>query len=131
VEGESVEILPEEVEVRMEAHAGLEAAADGAYVAALRTEITPDLQAEGLAREFVRRVQEQRKGSGLDVADHIVLSYGASPGLRDALEKHRGYVQSELLAEEILPEERAHGDGQDHAFDGESARVWIRKVSRN
>jgi isoleucyl-tRNA synthetase len=131
VEGESVEILPEEIEVRMEAHAGFEAAADGAYVAALRTEITPDLQAEGLAREFVRRVQEQRKGSGLDVADHIVLNYRASPALRDALEAHRDYVQGDLLAEEILPEERAHGDGQDHAFDGESARVWIRKVSRN
>ncbi len=51
--------------------------------------------------------------------------------LRGALEAHRGYVQGELLADEILPEDRAQGDGQDHAFDGESARVWIHKVTRN
>ena len=130
VEGEAVEILPDEVEVRMEAHAGLEAAADGAYIAALRTEISPELHAEGLAREFVRRVQEQRKASGLEVADRIHLSYQASPALQAALETHRAYVQGELLADRIVPAGGAGDEGQDHGFEGETARVWIRKAAR-
>jgi isoleucyl-tRNA synthetase len=130
VEGETLEILPEEVEVRMEAHAGFEAAADGPYVAALKTEITPDLQAEGLAREFVRRVQEQRKSAGLDVADRIDLDYEASPGLKAALEAHRTYVRSELLVEEGAPGRRRPDDAVEHKFDGESVRVWLRKADR-
>jgi isoleucyl-tRNA synthetase len=127
VGGEPVEILPEEVEVRIEAHAGFEAVADGPYVAALKTEITPELHAEGLAREFVRRVQEQRKASGLEIADRIHLAYRASPALRHALETYRAYVKGELLAREVDADGRGEGEFQDYSFDGESARVWLRK----
>ena len=56
--GETLEILPEEVEVRAEARSGLVVASEGAYLAALKTDLTPELVREGLAREFVRRVQD-------------------------------------------------------------------------
>ena len=45
----------------MQARAGYAVASDGAYLAALTTELTPELVREGLAREFVRRVQDLRK----------------------------------------------------------------------
>ena len=61
VDGESYEIQPDEVEVRADAKTGLTIAQDGAYLAALSTELTPELIDEGLAREFVRRVQDMRK----------------------------------------------------------------------
>ena len=128
LEGETIKILPEEVEVRMEAHAGFEAAAEGPYVAALRTEITPELHAEGLAREFVRRVQEQRKASGLDVADRIHLAYHASPALQAALETHHDYVRSELLAEKVGSAGGRTDDSLEHSFEGEQARVWLKKA---
>jgi isoleucyl-tRNA synthetase len=128
VTGEPLEILPDEVEVRIEAHAGFEAAADGAYLAALRTEITPELRAEGLAREFVRRVQELRKAEGLEVADHIRLSYRASPGLHHALEAHRRFVGSELLADRMAAAQNGPGTPHDESFEGETVRLWLERA---
>ena len=101
VEGQSYEILPEEVEVKSLAKEGFAIAEDGPYVAALVTDLTPELVREGLAREFVRRVQDFRKISGLDVADRIRLYLSASPGLQTALELHRETIMGETLALEL------------------------------
>ena len=65
--------MPDEVEVKAQAKEGFAVAEEGAYVAALVTELTPELVQEGLAREFVRRVQDLRKSTELDVADRINL----------------------------------------------------------
>ena len=59
----------DEVEVKAQAKEGFAVAEDGAYVAALVTDLTPELVAEGLSREFVRRVQDLRKSAELDVAE--------------------------------------------------------------
>jgi isoleucyl-tRNA synthetase len=99
--GETFDILPDEVEVRADAKSGFAVAAEGAYLAALVTELTPDLVREGLAREFVRRVQDLRKTSGLDVADRIKLHVAATPGLKEAVEANREYVTVETLTVEL------------------------------
>ena len=65
VNGESYDVLPDEVEVKALAKEGFAVAEDGPYVAALVTELTPELVQEGLAREFVRRVQDLRKSADL------------------------------------------------------------------
>ncbi len=96
--GEDFEILPDEVEVRAAAHAGFAVAEDGAYVAALVTDLTPELVQEGLAREFVRRVQDLRKSADLDVADRIDLFVDVSEGLKAAIQTHQDYVKTETLA---------------------------------
>ncbi len=71
VEGQKLEIFPDEVEVRVQAKEGFSVASEGAEVAALVTILTEDLIYEGLAREFVRRVQEARKQADFDIADRI------------------------------------------------------------
>ncbi|MGD2163861.1 MAG: class I tRNA ligase family protein, partial [Anaerolineales bacterium] len=81
VEGEKLILLPDEVEVRVEAHEGFAAIAEGAYVAALDTELTEKLRLEGLAREFVRRVQELRKQADFNVDDRIRVQFKASETL--------------------------------------------------
>jgi len=58
VEGEELEILPEEVEVITQAREGLLVAIDGATLAALRTKLTPELAQEGWAGEVVHQVQK-------------------------------------------------------------------------
>src|SRR5574338_1389296 len=95
--GVDYQLLPEELEVKAAAREGFAVAEDGAYVAALVTDLTPELVQEGLAREFVRRIQDLRKTADLDVADRIELFVDASPGLRSAIEANRAYLTAETL----------------------------------
>jgi isoleucyl-tRNA synthetase len=129
VAGERCEVLPEEVEVRVEAHAGLSAAADGAYVAALRTDLTPELEREGLARELVRRIQELRKEAGFNVDDRIEVEYSSSDRLGQAIGEHAAWIAAETLATRLQPDDEPGGDAvEEWAFDGESARCGLRRT---
>jgi isoleucyl-tRNA synthetase len=129
VDGESIEILPEEVEVRADAKSGFAVAADGAYLVALVTDLTPELVREGLAREFVRRVQDLRKTAGLDVADRIKVNVVATPGLKEAIEAHREYVMAETLTVDLNFSELVSGSvTASDEFDGEKVTVGLVKV---
>ena len=128
VENEKFEILPEEVEVRMQAKQGFEVSAEGPYLAALITELSSDLIKEGLAREFVRHVQDARKQAGLDIADRIKLAYTASEKLTEAIQEFTDYIKVETLSIEItaeaVPNTRPNASDE---FDGEQVTLWIIK----
>ncbi|HLM66669.1 MAG TPA: DUF5915 domain-containing protein, partial [Longimicrobium sp.] len=81
------------------------------YMVALDGTITPELRAEGLAREVVNRVQKLRKDTGLEVSDRIRLGVFGGAELTDAVERFRALVAGETLAVEIEtgPEPRADG----------------------
>ncbi len=100
--GENYEILPEEIEVRLQAREGFAVASEGSYLAALVTDLTPELIQEGLAREFVRRVQDLRKQAELDIADRIVLFYDVTPGLAAAMQSNAEYIQNETLTVKMV-----------------------------
>ena len=126
--GETFDVLPEEVEVKSLAREGFAVAEEGPYVAALVTELTPELVSEGLAREFVRRVQDLRKNADLNVADRIELFVDASPGLRSAIEAHREYITAETLAAS-LEFTSPPGDATlaEDGFDGEKVTVGLKR----
>ena len=128
VDGDWYDILPEEVEVRALAKEGFAVAEEGAYVAALVTDLTPELVQEGLAREFVRRVQDLRKGAEFDVADRIELHVDASPGLKSAIEAHREYITAETLTSNLVfgnsPQGASTAEDQ---FEGETMKVGLVK----
>lgn len=129
VAGETLEILPEEVEVRATARAGLTVASEGAYLCALKTDLTPELVREGLAREFVRRVQDLRKQAELDIADRIRLVYNATPGLAGAIAAHRQYIMNETLAVEMTPSLLPAGVATITAeFDGEKVTLGLQRL---
>ena len=126
--GETFDVLPEEVEVRAQAKEGFAVAEDGAYVAALVTDLTPELVREGMAREFVRRVQDLRKSADLDVADRIELFVEASAGLRSAIEAYKDYISAETLASSLTFASPPDGTScVEDAFDGEQVKVGLRK----
>jgi len=128
VDGETYDVLPDEVEVKALAKEGFAVAEEGAYVAALVTELTPELVEEGLAREFVRRVQDLRKSAGLDVADRIELFVEASAGLKSAIEAHRDYITAETLTSDLVlgsPPEAAHV--VEDVFENERVKVGLLK----
>ena len=126
---ETLEILPDEVEVRAEARSGLVVASEGAYLAALQTNLTPELVREGLAREFVRRVQDLRKQAEFDIADRIHMQVSASPDLEQAIREYQDYIMGETLTLELrfgdLADSAATGEFE---FDTQKARVGLEKA---
>ncbi|MGA0357038.1 MAG: isoleucine--tRNA ligase [Ilumatobacteraceae bacterium] len=75
---------------------------DGGIVV-LDTAVTPELELEGVARDLIRRVQQERRDAGLDVSDRIRLTVGGPADVLEALEVHRDLVAGETLALEVLP----------------------------
>ncbi|GAA1952307.1 isoleucine--tRNA ligase [Agromyces allii] len=71
--------------------------ADGGF-AILDTDTTPELEAEGVARDLVRAVQEARKGAGLEVGDRIALALTLDAASLAAAETHRDLITGETLA---------------------------------
>jgi len=74
----------------------------------LATELTPELIAEGLARDLVRLIQDRRKDLSLDLSDQIEVGIvGTSPALQQAISANRDYIcgetQAVRLAFETLP----------------------------
>ncbi len=64
----------------------------------LDTAVTPELEAEGVARDLVRAVQQARRDAGLDVSDRIALTVSAPASTADAARTHAGLIQRETLA---------------------------------
>ena len=127
--GESFDILPDEVEVKAQARDGFAVAEEGAYVAALVTDLTPELVQEGQAREFVRRVQDLRKSANLEVVDRVNLFVVISAALRSALETHREYITTETLAVSLVfSEPPADASRVEDEFDGEKFKVGLIKA---
>jgi isoleucyl-tRNA synthetase len=129
VTGQDYEILPEEVEVRVQAKSGYSVAADGAYLAALVTELTPALIQEGLAREFVRRVQDLRRSADLEIADRIHLYYSATPGLLEAINAFKEYIVGETLALDLVAGSNPDGLPMiEDEFDHEKVCISVKKA---
>ena len=130
VDGQDYDLLSDEVEVKAMAREGFAVAEDGPYVAALVTELTPELIHEGLAREFVRRVQDLRKQAGLDVADRIKLYVSATPGLLQAIAAHQDYIKAETLTRELefsdLP--ATISSRSEDSFEGEKVTFGLAKI---
>ena len=75
----------------------------------LDTAVTPVLAAEGLARDVVRAVQQERKDSGLEVTDRIVLTLSGDPVAVAAIRTHEQLIAGETLATSLTAREAGNG----------------------
>ena len=80
---------------------GLIVANDGKLTVALDVNITEELQLEGIAREFVSKIQTLRKEIELDVTDRINFSYFSDVRLKEAIDKNLEYIKRETLTQRI------------------------------
>jgi len=80
VDGETIAVQPDEVQVRKQPKPGLAVAEESGYLVAVTTELTDELRWEGYAREVVRNIQELRKKSGFEISDriHTAVQAGAA-----------------------------------------------------
>jgi isoleucyl-tRNA synthetase len=81
---------------------GYAAAIEGDYGVAVATELTPELEAEGIAREIVRRLQTLRRSAGLDITDHIVTYYQGGDSLERVMTEFADYIKQETLATDLI-----------------------------
>ena len=109
VDGDSIELLPEEVDVQARERADYSVATEEGYLVALHTEISPDLEREGMARELIHHVQNLRRAANFDLSDRIVTYVGVTDGEADQanvaamLSAHGDAVAQETLSLRVEP----------------------------
>ncbi len=124
-----VELDSGDLIVEYAAPTGFAGVADKGTQVLLDIRITPELKAEGLARDVVRLVQDARKDAGLDVADKIILYLGTeSDILKQAIEAHKATIASEVQAVEWLTAPPAEGQTTTAKVDGQPLQIGLRKV---
>ncbi|MCP4542831.1 MAG: isoleucine--tRNA ligase [Chloroflexi bacterium] len=130
LEGQDIELTPEEVLVREEPQEGLAVASERDVTVGVDVVITPDLVAEGLAREVIRRTQNLRKEAGFNLDDRIVTTYQAEGELAAAIEMWRDLIAAETLSVELKagsPDEAVDSVSQDQV-GGQPLKLGVRKV---
>jgi len=129
VEQQQIRVLPEEVEVKTQPREEYTIAGEDEILVAINTRITEDLKMEGLARDIVRRIQNQRKEAGFNIADWIETYYEAGPELSKVFEKFEGYISNETLSKVILrsrPPKNAHV--ATYKIGGETLKIGLIRV---
>jgi isoleucyl-tRNA synthetase len=124
-EVEGITITEDDVTITRSPKAGLVVASSGTIVVGLKTTLTPELIAEGNAREFVSTVQSMRKEADFDVVQRICLIVDSDDEMRKSIEQHLDYVKNETLTVEL---EFSTFDGDAVILNGHATKIKISKV---
>ncbi len=130
VDGESTELTADELEVRLIERAGAATAADRETLVALDAELTPELIAEGWAREIIHRIQTARKDAGLDYADRIRVRYQASPELAPAIAAHTEWIIKETLAASLEASSETDDSWTEGSIDDHAIALSIEPIEQ-
>nr|PZN91589.1 MAG: isoleucine--tRNA ligase [bacterium] len=99
----------------------------GTGLVVLDTRVTPELAAEGMARDLVRIVQQARRDAGLNVTDRIILTVDAPEEVLQAARTHEAFIAGETLARQVVYAPVADG-AEGTVGDGAKVRVKVAKV---
>jgi isoleucyl-tRNA synthetase len=116
---EDIEIISKDIE-------GWLVASDDKVTVALDTQLDEQLIFEGLAREFVNRIQNLRKSSGFDIVDRIRIEFKAEENLAKAIQHEEEYIKNETLAAELVYNSELEGEKLD--IEESPLEVAINKV---
>lgn len=126
--GQTEQIKLDEVEIRESQRGDMAVSREGELVVGLSTTITPELEQEGIAREFVNRIQNLRKDAGFDVQDRISIYFDAPANISQAVRQLKSYICSETLANDLTTELPADRNAVEVNIDDVSFRVVIEKI---
>jgi len=129
---ETVELDGEDIEVRLQAKEGWAAAQGSQCVVVLATELTPELILEGVAREIVRVVQDQRKAIDCQYSDRIVIGLVTeNEQITASIGQFAEYIQGETLAVKILSGPIDGVEPVEVKVGGEVVKLYIQVTNRN
>ena len=120
------ELSPDEVMVLRSDREGYSSASEAGYTAAVGTEISPELKAEGTARELVHILQNMRRSADFDIADHIVAYYQGPAEIEDVFRAHGEYIRQETLSDELINEGAREGAlVETHKVNGQETLLGV------
>jgi isoleucyl-tRNA synthetase len=125
--GETVALEPGDVALQRTPREGLVVAAEGDVIVALETALTPELVAEGLAREFVSKVQGLRRDADFEVTQRIHLTVATDAAVRVAVESFRDYVLAETLCTGLTFADAA-ADGTTIDLNSHTCHIGVAKA---
>lgn len=105
LDGEELKVNKDMVDIRVEAKDGFNVGMENNNFVILNTELNEELILEGIAREFVSKVQNLRKLKDLNVVDRIIINYQGTDNFAKALETFNDYIKKETLAVELIKKE--------------------------
>lgn len=123
--GSDLEITPSMVLITVNVKEGYCSSNNGKVFVILNTELTEDLILEGLAREFVRKVQSLRKDNDYIITDRINVYYDGNDKIDKMISKYNDYIKNETLAVELIKDSNLT-DAYD--MNGESVKVKTERV---
>ena len=126
-EGEPVEVCLEDVEIFSEDIPGWTVANEGSVTVALDITITEELKNEGVAREIIKAIQTERKESGLEITDRIMVKIVNSPLVSSVVEKFGDYISTQVLANSIELVDSLEG-ALEVSLEGETVLLSIAKA---
>jgi isoleucyl-tRNA synthetase len=127
IAGNSYEINKEMVDIRISSKEGFNVGMEDNNFIILNTELTPDLVYEGLAREFVSKVQNIRKTKDYNVVDRINIYVNGDEEFIDSLNNFKGYIEKETLAEAIIKKDELT---ENYDLNGHNVYIEIEKSSK-
>ena len=101
-QGEEMDITEDMIVTTVKSKPGYCASTNGNVSVILDTTLTKELLGEGLAREFVRKVQSLRKEKDLVITDHIIIYYSAEEEVKEMLKDYEEYIKNETLGEQLV-----------------------------
>jgi len=119
IESETIELLPEDVEIIPVDIPGWKVANSGAITVALDITITEKLKDEGIAREIVNRIQNLRKENKFEVTDKIEVRMKNHPKINSAVLNNLDYIRAEILANKFEIVNEINGNGVEIEVDDE------------
>jgi isoleucyl-tRNA synthetase len=123
VEGQPVEVKATDVEIISEDMPGWLVANEGRVTVALDITVTEELKCEGTARELVKRIQNLRKSSGLEITDRIRVTLQSSPESDAAVARFKDYIAQQVLASELVTSAAEAPEGAE-TFEMDGYTIW-------
>jgi len=127
INGQEVALTIDDIEIISEDIPGWQVANEGKLTVALDVKVTDELRNEGIAREFVNRIQNIRKEAGFDVTDKITVKIEDIDFVREAVKKHSAYIGSQTLATAVTLTSTFSGSVREVEIDEVVVKVEVRK----
>ena len=126
---QQVDLTLDDVEISSEDIPGWLVTSDGELTVALDITITEELKQEGIAREFVNRIQNLRKDKNFEVTDKIEIRIQSHDQINNAIEKHKEYIGSQTLADSIELVDNINNNADEIEIDQEvKTLINIKKI---